>query len=85
MLINGMSFKQIANKYKISYNALLHAYKVQSSYLYNKNLIEDKLITNEGSNELPSNNDQLYTEESLNQNELLAYYKYENKNKAYYE
>ena len=43
MLINGMCFKQIANKYKISYNSLLNAYKVQSSYLYNKNLIKDKL------------------------------------------
>jgi len=29
--------------------------------------------------------DKLYTEESLNEEELLAYYKYEQKNKAYYE
>ena len=29
--------------------------------------------------------DKLYTEESLNEDELLAYYKYEQKNKAYYE
>ena len=29
--------------------------------------------------------DKLYTEESLNEEELLAYYKYEAKNKAYYE
>jgi len=28
--------------------------------------------------------DKLYTEESLNEDELLAYYKYESKNKAYY-
>jgi hypothetical protein len=84
MLMNGYTMPEIAKKYKIEYISLVQAYKVQKKnfkyvdYYQPKKKVED--IKN-----VSFTFDKLYTEESLNENELLAYYKYEQKNKAYYE
>lgn len=84
MLINGYTLPEIAKKYKISYLSLIQAYKIQKKdYKY----IDFKQPKKEvkGIKNVSFTFDKLYTEELLNEEELLAYYKYENKNKAYYE
>ena len=84
MLMNGQTMPEIAKKYKITYISLVQAFKIQKKdfkyidYIQPKEKVEDI-------KKVSSVFDKLYTEESLNENELLAYYKYEQKNKAYYE
>ena len=79
-----MTMPEIAKKYKITYISLVQAYRVQKKdfkyidYKQPKKELEDIKTVSFGS-------DRLYTEESLNENELLAFYKYEQKNKAYFE
>ena len=82
--MNGMIMPEIAKKYKITYISLVQAYRIQKKdfkyidYKQPKKEVEDiKLVS--------STSERLYTEESLNENELLAFYKYEQKNKAYFE
>lgn len=83
MLMNGYTMPEIAKKYKIEYISLVQAYKIQKKnfkyfdYIQYKKEVEDI-------KKVSFTFDKLYTEESLNENELLAYYKYEAKNKAYY-
>lgn len=83
MLMNGMTMPEIAKKYKITYISLVQAFNIQKKdfkyidYPQPKKKVEDIKIVS-------SVFDRLYTEESLNENELLAYYKYEQKNKAYF-
>ena len=79
-----MTMPEIAKKYKITYISLVQAYKIQKKdfkyidYKQPKKELEDIKTVSFGS-------DRLYTEESLNENELLAFYKYEQKNKAYFD
>ena len=79
-----MPMPEIAKKYKITYISLVQAYRIQKKdfkyidYKQPKKELEDIKTVSFGS-------DRLYTEESLNENELLAFYKYEQKNKAYFE
>jgi hypothetical protein len=84
MLTNGMTMPEIAKKYKITYISLVQAYRIQKKdfkyidYKQPKKEVEDIKIVS-------SSFDRLYSEESLNENELLAFYKYEQKNKAYFD
>lgn len=79
-----MTMPEIAKKYKITYISLVQAYRIQKKdfkyidYKQPKKELEDIKTVSFGS-------DRLYTEESLNENELLAFYKYEQKNKAYFD
>ena len=82
--MNGLTMPEIAKKYNIKYISLIQAFKIQKKefkYIYfkqpNKEVedIKDVSFTSE----------RLYTEDSLNDNELLAYYKYKQKNHAYYD
>ena len=79
-----MTMPEIAKKYKITYISLVQAYRIQKkdfkyiNYKQPKKELEDIKTVSSGS-------DRLYTEESLNENELLAFYKYEQKNKAYFD
>ena len=79
-----MTMPEIAKKYKITYISLVQAYRIQKKdfkyidYKQPKKELEDIKKVSFGS-------DRLYTEESLNENELLAFYKYEQKNKAYFD
>ena len=82
--MNGLTMPEIAKKYKITYISLVQAYRIQKKdfkyidYKQPKKEVEDIKIVS-------SVFDRLYTEESLNENELLAFYKYEQKNKAYWD
>jgi hypothetical protein len=84
MLMNGQTMPEIAKKYNISYISLVQAFKIQKKdfkyidYIQPKEEVKDI-------KKVSFAFDKLYTEESLNENELLAYYKYESKHKAYYE
>ncbi len=79
-----MTMPEIAKKYKITYISLVQAYRIQKKdfkyidYKQPEKEVEDIKTVSSGS-------DRLYTEESLNENELLAFYKYEQKNKAYFD
>ena len=79
-----MTIPEIAKKYKITYISLVQAYRIQKKdfkyidYKQPKKEVEDIKIVS-------SSFDRLYSEESLNENELLAFYKYEQKNKAYFD
>ena len=84
MLMNGYTLPEIAKKYKIEYISLVQAYKVQKKNYKYVDFIQPKKEV-KGIKPVSFTFDKLYTEESLNQEELLAYYKYEQKNKAYYE
>ena len=84
MLINGYTMPEIAKKYKISYLSLIQAYKIQKKDFKYIDFIQSKKEV-EDIKKVSFTFDKLYNEESLNQNELLAYYKYEQKHKAYYE
>lgn len=83
MLMNGLTMPEIAKKYKIEYISLVQAYKVQKKNYKYVDFIQPKKKV-KGIKNVSFTFDKLYTEESLNQEELLAYYKYEQKNKAYY-
>ena len=84
MLMNGYTMPEIAKKYKIEYISLVQAYKVQKKNYKYVDFIQPKKEVKDIKN-VSFTFDKLYTEESLNEEELLAYYKYEQKNKAYYE
>ena len=84
MLMNGYTMPEIANKYKIEYISLVQAYKVQKKNYKYVDFIQPKKEVKD-IKPVSFTFDKLYTEESLNEEELLAYYKYEAKNKAYYE
>ena len=83
MLINGYTMPEIAKKYKIEYISLVQAYKVQKKNYKYVDFIQPKKEV-EDIKKVSFTFDKLYNEEALNQNELLAYYKYEQKHKAYY-
>ena len=83
MLINGYTMPEIAKKYKISYLSLIQAYKIQKKDFKYIDFVQSKKEV-EDIKKVSFTFDKLYNEESLNQNELLAYYKYEQKHKAYY-
>jgi histone acetyltransferase (RNA polymerase elongator complex component) len=83
MLMNGYTMPEIAKKYKIEYISLVQAYKVQKKNYKYIDYIQPKEEVKDIKN-VSFAFDKLYTEESLNEEELLAYYKYEAKNKAYY-
>ena len=83
MLMNGYTMPEIAKKYKIEYISLVQAYKVQKKNYKYVDFIQPKEKVKDIKN-VSFTFDKLYTEESLNEDELLAYYKYEAKNKAYY-
>ena len=82
--MNGYTMPEIAKKYKIEYISLVQAYKVQKKNYKYVDFIQPKKEVKDIKN-VSFTFDKLYTEESLNEEELLAYYKYEAKNKAYYE
>ena len=84
MLMNGYTMPEIAKKYKIEYISLVQAYKVQKKNYKYVDFIQPKEEVKDIKN-VSFTFDKLYTEESINEEELLAYYKYEAKNKAYYE
>ena len=84
MLMNGLTMPEIAKKYKIEYISLVQAYKIQKKNYKYVDFIQPKEEVKDIKN-VSFTFDKLYTEESLNEEELLAYYKYEQKNKAYYE
>ena len=83
MLINGYTMPEIAKKYKIEYISLVQAYKVQKKNYKYVDFIQPKKEV-EDIKKVSFTFDKLYNEEALNQNELLAYYEYEQKHKAYY-
>ena len=86
MIIQGMTFSEIAKMYGVEYISLLQAYKIQRKNFKYIDYKQEKVKTNEGVEKAPSYKfDQLYTWESLCLNEIRAYYKYKDKNKAYYE
>ncbi len=82
--MSGVSMPEIAKRYKISYISLVQAYKIQKKDFKYIDFIQPKEEVKDIKN-VSFAFDKLYTEESLNEDELLAYYKYEQKNKAYYE
>jgi hypothetical protein len=84
LLMSGVSMPEIAKRYKISYISLVQAYKIQKKDFKYIDFVQPKKEVEDIKN-VSFTFDKLYTEESLNENELLAYYKYEQKNKAYYE
>ena len=84
MLMNGMTMPEIAKKYKIEYISLVQAYKIQKKNFKYIDFVQPKEEVKDIKN-VSFTFDKLYTIESLNEEELLAYYKYEQKNKAYYE
>ena len=83
LLMSGVSMPEIAKRYKISYISLVQAYKIQKKDFKYIDYIQPKEEVKDIKN-VSFAFDKLYTEESLNEDELLAYYKYEQKNKAYY-
>lgn len=83
MLMNGLTMPEIAKKYNITYISLVQAFKIQKKDFKYIDYIQPKEEVKDIKN-VSFTFDKLYKEESLNENELLAYYKYEAKNKAYY-
>ena len=83
MLMNGQTMPEIAKKYNITYISLVQAFKIQKKDFKYIDYIQPKEEVKDIKN-VSFTFDKLYTEESLNEDELLAYYKYESKNKAYY-
>jgi len=83
MLMNGYTMPEIAKKYNITYISLVQAFKIQKKDFKYIDYIQPKEEVKDIKN-VSFTFDKLYTEESLNEDELLAYYKYESKNKAYY-
>jgi hypothetical protein len=84
MIINGLTISDIAKKYNVEYVSLIQAYKVQKkNYKYIDYCQPKKKV--EDIEKVSFTFDRLYTEESLNENELIAYEEYNKKHKAYYE
>jgi len=84
MLMNGLTMPEIAKKYNIKYISLVQAFKIQKKeFKYIDFKQPNKEV--EDIKDVSFTSERLYTEDSLNDNELLAYYKYEQKNKAYYD
>jgi len=83
LLMSGVSMPEIAKRYKISYISLVQAYKIQKKDFKYIDFVQPKKEV-EGIKKMSFTFDKLYTEESLNEDELIAYYKYEAKHKAYY-
>ena len=82
--MNGLTMPEIAKKYKIKYIALIQAFKIQKKeFKYIDFKQPNKEV--EDIKDVSFTSERLYTEDSLNENELLAYYKYEQKNHAYYD
>ena len=77
--MNGYTMPEIAKKYKIEYISLIQAYKVQKKNYKYVDFIQPKEEVKDIKN-VSFTFDKLYTEESLNEEEILAYYKYEAKN-----
>ena len=84
LLMSGVSMPEIAKRYKISYISLVQAYKIQKKNFKYIDFLQPKEEVKDIKN-VSFAFDKLYKEESLNEEELLAYYKYEAKNKAYYD
>ena len=84
LLMSGVSMPEIAKRYKISYISLVQAYKIQKKDFKYIDFVQPKEKVEDIKN-VSFTFDKLYTEESLNEDELIAYYKYEAKHKAYYE
>ena len=84
LLMSGVSMPEIAKRYKISYISLVQAYKIQKKDFKYIDFVQPKKEV-EDIGKVSFTFDKLYTEGSLNEDELIAYYKYEQKNKAYYE
>ena len=82
--MNGLTMPEIAKKYNIKYISLIQAFKIQKKeFKYIDFKQPNKEV--EDIKDVSFTSERLYTEDSLNDNELLAYYKYEQKNKAYYD
>ena len=82
--MNGLTMPEIAKKYNIKYISLVQAFKIQKKeFKYIDFKQPNKEV--EDIKDVSFTSERLYTEDSLNENELLAYYKYEQKNKAYYD
>ena len=82
--MNGLTMPEIAKKYNIKYISLVQAFKIQKKeFKYIDFKQPNKEV--EDIKDVSFTSERLYTEDSLNDNEILAYYKYEQKNKAYYE
>lgn len=82
--MNGLTMPEIAKKYNIKYISLIQAFKIQKKeFKYIDFKQPNKEV--EDIKEVSFTSERLYTKDSLNDNELLAYYKYEQKNKAYYD
>lgn len=82
--MNGLTMPEIAKKYNIKYISLVQAFKIQKKeFKYIDFKQPNKEV--EDIKDVSFTSERLYTEDSLNKNELLAYYKYEQKNHAYYD
>ena len=82
--MNGLTMPEIAKKYNIKYISLVQAFKIQKKeFKYIDFKQPNKEV--EDIKDVSFTSERLYTEDSLNDNEILAYYKYEQKNKAYYD
>ena len=84
MLMIGMTMPEIAKRLNINYISLVNAYKVQKKGFKYINLAQTKKKV-KGIKKVSFTFNKEYNEKALNQNELLAYYNYEKKHKAYYE
>ena len=82
--MNGLTMPEIAKKYNIKYISLVQAFKIQKKEFKYIDFKQPKKEV-EDIKDVSFTSERLYTEDSLNDNEILAYYKYEQKNKAYYE
>ena len=82
--MNGLTMPEIAKKYKIKYIALIQAFKIQKKeFKYIDFKQPNKEV--EDIKDVSFTSERLYNENTLNKSELIAYYKYKQKNKAYYE
>ena len=82
--MNGLTMPEIAKKYNIKYISLIQAFKIQKKeFKYIDFKQPNKEV--EDIKDVSFTSERLYTEDSLNDNELLAYYKYKQKNHAYYD
>ena len=82
--MNGLTMPEIAKKYNIKYISLVQAFKIQKKEFKYIDFKQPKKEV-EDIKDVSFTSERLYTEDSLNDNEILAYYKYEQKNKAYYD
>ena len=75
---------EISKKYNIKYIALIQAFKIQKKEFKYIDFKQPKKVV-EDIKDVSFTSERLYTKDSLNENEILAFYKYEQKNKAYFE